>query len=117
MKKNEEDEPREDEVHKNHIISQKKIREFLESHPEHARVGEALRAWYRTATEAQWTSFGKVRETYGSADQVGKFVVFNIAGNKVRLVAVIRYNLKPRLIYIKYVLTHEEYDDGDWKKD
>jgi mRNA interferase HigB len=102
---------------KNHVISRRKIEEFLDAHPEHARVGAALRSWYKTAVEAQWTNFGKVRETYGSADAVGKLVVFNIAGNKVRLVTEIRYSLKPRRIYIRYVLTHAEYDQGDWKEE
>ena len=69
--------------------------------------------WYRTAEKAEWSNFAKVRETYGSADAVGDYVVFNISGNKIRLVAEIQYNLKPRLIYIRHVLTHAEYDDID----
>ena len=101
--------------HKNRVISRKRILDFLEAHPEYEATRGALLTWYRNATKAPWTNFGKVRETYGSADQVGRHVVFNIAGNKVRLVAEIRYSLKPRLIYIRHVLTHAEYDELDLK--
>jgi len=48
------------------------------------------------------------------ADQVGKLTVFNIGGNKVRLIAAIHYNRQK--IYIRAVLTHSEYDEGKWKE-
>jgi mRNA interferase HigB len=51
---------------------------------------------------------------FSSADQVGKFTVFNIGGNKVRLIAAIHYNRKK--VYIRAVLTHEEYDENKWKE-
>ncbi len=101
--------------YKNRVISRRKFREFVAAHPEHANVLPALKAWHREAVRAPWTNFASVRETFGSADQVGRYVVFNIAGNKVRLVALIFYGTKPRLVFIKYVLTHREYDKGDWK--
>ena len=101
--------------YKNHIISVKRIREFLEAHPEHARSKNALMSWYKTARKADWTNFAAVRETFRNADKVGDHVVFNIGGNKIRLVARIRYNLKPRVIYILRVLTHAEYDEVDLK--
>ena len=47
---------------------------------------------------------------------MGRLVVFNIAGNKGRLIALILYNTKPRRIYIRQILTHREYDRGDWKE-
>lgn len=47
------------------------------------------------------------------ADKVGKFTVFNVGGNKVRLIAAIHYNRGK--IYIRHVLTHREYDKGAWK--
>lgn len=99
---------------KNHVISRKKIREFLEAHPEHAKSQVALMGWYKTALKAPWSNFADVRLTFGGADVVGDYVVFNIAGNKVRLVAEIRYRLKPRKIYIRQILTHTEYDDFDF---
>jgi mRNA interferase HigB len=48
------------------------------------------------------------------ADQVGKFTVFNLGGNKVRLIAAIHYYRNK--IYIRYVLTHQDYDAGRWKE-
>jgi mRNA interferase HigB len=102
-------------AHRNWIISRRKFREFIEAHPEHAGVMKALMGWRREALRAEWTSFAAVRETFGDASKVGRYVVFNIAGNKVRLVALIFYNTKPRRIFIKHILTHREYDKGDWK--
>jgi len=51
---------------------------------------------------------------FPSADQVGHLTVFNIGGNKARLVAAIHYNRHK--IYIRAVLTHDEYDRGKWKE-
>jgi mRNA interferase HigB len=102
------------EVFKNRVISRRKFREFVMAHPERANVMKALMGWYQ-AVRGQWKDFAAVRESYGSADQVGEYVVFNIAGNKVRLVTLILYNTKPRRIYIFQVLTHREYDKGNWK--
>ena len=53
-------------------------------------------------------------EVFPQADQVGKFTVFNLGGNKVRLIAAIHYNRNK--IYIRYVLTHQDYDAGKWKE-
>jgi mRNA interferase HigB len=101
---------------RNRVISRRAIREFLDAHPGLASSREALMTWYKTARTAPWTNFAKVRETYPGADAVGKLVVFNIAGNKIRLIALIKYETKPRRIYIRHVLTHREYDRGDWKE-
>lgn len=57
-------------------------------------------------------SRGPVR--FSHADKVGKFTVFNIAGNKARLIAAIHYNRGK--VYIRHILTHGEYDKGAWKK-
>jgi len=51
---------------------------------------------------------------FSSADKVGKLTVFNIGGNKVRIIAAIHYNRK--IVYIRAVLTHKEYDTEIWKK-
>lgn len=99
--------------HRNHIIAYKRIAEFLETHPGYEKCRDPLNAWYDVATEARWTNFARVRETYSHASQVGRYVIFNIAGNKIRLVTEIRYNLKPRIIYLRHVLTHPEYDALD----
>lgn len=59
-------------------------------------------------------SFAELRAVFPSADQVGKLTVFNVGGNKVRLVAAIHYNRQK--CYIRAVLTHADYDEGRWKE-
>ena len=70
---------------------------------------EALDHWYNAA-QGQVCSFSDLRATFGNADRVEKFVVFNIGGNKYRLIAQIYYN--DAVILIRHVLTHKEYDKG-----
>lgn len=57
-------------------------------------------------------SFSDLRKSFPSADQVGRLTVFNIGGNKYRLIAFMVY-AKNR-IYIREILTHKEYDKGKW---
>jgi mRNA interferase HigB len=102
--------------HRFRLISKKKFVSFLEAHPEHLAAKATFDLWRKTIINANWTCFADVRETFGTASQVGKFVVFNVGGNKFRLITEIRYNLKPRHIYLRHVLTHEEYDREKWKE-
>lgn len=94
------------------IISKKKLREFWTEHP---RAKAALEVWYQVVRHAEWETFADVRETLASADQYGKFTIFNIGGNKYRLVAVIHFNRG--VLYVRHVLTHAEYDEEKWKDD
>ena len=64
--------------------------------------------------KSRFANFPKLRETFPHADPVGKFTVFNIGGNKARLIAAVHYNRNK--IYIRHVLTHKEYDTGKWKE-
>lgn len=93
------------------IISRKALRDFWEGVP---GAKTPLSAWYKTVSHASWESFAEVRRTYGTADQVGKLVVFNVGGDKYRLVASIHYNTG--VVYVRRVMTHAEYDRGDWKE-
>jgi mRNA interferase HigB len=61
-----------------------------------------------------FASIEQVREFFPTADKVGKLTVFNIGGNKARLIAAIHYNR--RKVYIRAILTHKEYDEGKWKE-
>ena len=69
------------------------------------------KAWYAIAKEADWGNFAEVKEQYRSASAVGDRVVFNIAGNKYRMVAWINFEF--RIIYVRFVGTHREYDEVD----
>jgi mRNA interferase HigB len=94
-----------------HIISRKRLNEFAEKHSE---TTLSLARWYRLAKTTDFANVAALREVFPSADQIGKLTVFNIGGNKVRLIAAIHYNRKR--IYIRAVLTHKEYDEQRWKK-
>ena len=94
-----------------HIISRKALRAFADKHKD---AETPLDDWYRTVRRANWNSIMDVRSTYPHADAVGEFTVFNIGGNKYRLATNIQY--RSRRIYIRHVMTHEEYSRGDWKK-
>lgn len=95
-----------------HVISRKKIREFLAAHPSADPI--SLDRWYKTAKKARWNHFADVRSDFPSADLVGDLVVFNVGGNKYRLIAEIKYRYQE--VYLRHVLTHAEYDKGRWKK-
>jgi mRNA interferase HigB len=95
-----------------HVISKKKLREFWGIHP---RAKASLEAWHQTAKHAEWAHFADVKRMFSTADVVGRFVVFNIGGNKYRLIAAIHFNRGK--LFIRHVLTHAEYDEGKWKVD
>lgn len=65
-------------------------------------------------SKGSFNSFHVIKQTFGAADQVGKFTVFDIGGNKYRLIAAIHYNRG--IVYIRHVLTHADYDLGKWKE-
>lgn len=94
-----------------HIISRKALLEFGETEKQ---AVVPLDNWYRTAKKAVWKNLIEVQDNYPHADLVGKCTVFNIGGNKYRLITKIEY-LK-QAIYIKSVLTHVEYDKDSWKE-
>jgi mRNA interferase HigB len=79
----------------------------------HQDVAPALDAWYRIVKKAQWTCLADVRKDYPHADAVGRCTVFNIKGNRYRLIVAIHYD--GQRIYIRHVLTHAEYDREGWK--
>jgi mRNA interferase HigB len=93
------------------IISEKRLKEFGDAHPD---AQGSLRGWRQIVRQARWQNFAELRAIYPSADQVGKCTVFNIGGNNYRLVAAIHYDRG--IVYIRNVLTHAEYDREKWKK-
>lgn len=94
------------------VISRKKLKQAASAH---AEVTSSLDAWYRIAKKAEWKSLADVRITWSSADIFGNCTIFNIKGNKYRLIAWINYQTKK--IFIPRVLTHAEYTKGEWKND
>jgi mRNA interferase HigB len=93
-----------------HVISQTELREAWTLYPE---LEKPLRSWNKIAAKTRWECFADVRTTFRHADQIGKFAVFNILGNRYRLICVIHYNRSK--VFIRHLLTHAEYDRGRWK--
>ena len=94
-----------------HVITRKRLNEFAGTHPE---ARSSLAHWYRLVKRNNFSNFAHLRETFPAADHVGKLTVFNIGGNKVRLIAAIHYNRGK--IYIRAVLAHAEYDEQRWRE-
>jgi mRNA interferase HigB len=88
------------------IIARSKLRAFWEKHSDSA---QPLKAWFGEAKRASRKSPNEVKEHYSSASILHKQrVVFNISGNKYRL--VLRVNYGTQIAYIRFIGTHEEYD-------
>ncbi len=88
------------------IIARSAITEFCTIHPD---AGDGLLAWYIKTIESDWESFSDVKVTFNSVDYVGNDrFVFNIRGNRYRLVAMIFFNV--RTVYIRFIGTHGAYD-------
>jgi mRNA interferase HigB len=91
------------------VIAKRALREFWQSHPD---ARGPLEAWHREAMKADWRSPQAIKAQYRNASIVkGKRVVFNIAGNKYRLVVKINYDYG--IAYVRFVGTHTEYDGVD----
>ena len=93
-----------------HVISRKKLREFWTVHHD---AEKPLAEWFKAASKAEWRKFSDVRAYYAQADLVNDFIVFNIGGNKYRLIIDIDYD--DQVILVRHVLTHKEYDKGNGK--
>jgi len=93
-----------------HLLSRDALKEAGRNH---ADLEKPLDVWYRVAKKAEWKSLADVRRTYPHADAVGKYTVINIKGNDYRLIVEINY--RTGRIFIRHVLTHQEYDRGKWK--
>ena len=94
-----------------HVITRKRLNEFADKQPS---TRSALSHWYRLMKNGAFRTLAQLRETFPSADLVGHLTVFNIGGNKVRLIAALHYNRQK--VYIRAVLTHAEYNTGAWKE-
>ena len=97
------------------VITRKRLRAFAQNHPDAAG---ALQKWYRLVREAQWENLLDVRRVYPHADMVtvgsgNSVTVFNICGNKYRLITAIHYNRQR--VYILVLLRHAEYSKNFWK--
>ena len=92
------------------VISNSALRAFTASHP----LAEApLQGWRRVIEKNRFSNWAGLKAVFNMVDKVGELAVFDIGGNKYRLIAYIRF--AKQIVYIKAVLTHREYDKGAWK--
>lgn len=95
------------------VISRRTLREHWEK-PGRGDSEAPLTDWYNIVRRADWSDTATVKRQFRSASFVGDRIVFDIAGNKHRLVVGIDYRY--RTTYVKWIGTHDEYDDIDVRK-
>jgi mRNA interferase HigB len=94
------------------VIALRTIKRFIESRPEYADARESTLAWYRQVVKADWGAPADVKREIGNASILkdGR-VAFNVAGNKYRIVVWINYPY--RVVYVRFIGTHRQYDRID----
>jgi mRNA interferase HigB len=93
------------------VIGRDLIQLFARKHPDSR---SSLKSWTQLVESNSFNHLVELKKTFGSADQVRPYTVFNISGNKYRLIAIVDYALQS--VSIECVLTHSEYDEGRWRK-
>lgn len=97
------------------VIALKSLRDFWEKHES---AQSPLKEWYAKTVAARWEHLMDTRRTFPHADQVivasgGLTTVFNIGGNRFRLITAVHYNTSK--VFVLRVLTHADYEKGTWK--
>ncbi|AEG31309.1 type II toxin-antitoxin system HigB family toxin [Thiomicrospira cyclica] len=92
------------------IISNRALVEFAQTHPQAQSV---LQGWRQVIEKNSFANWAQLKKTFNSVDKVADLAVFDVGGNKYRIIAYIRF--EKQILYIKAVLTHSEYDKGAWK--
>jgi mRNA interferase HigB len=87
------------------VISKKRLLEFWQSHP---MAEIPLRNWFKLLSQVEPTNFAELKELFGSVDLVKDYIIFDIGGNKFRIIAIVYFESK--LVLIRHVFTHEEYN-------
>ena len=94
------------------VIAKRPLVQFWTKHPEAERP---FRSWLTLCRSKNFENFAQLKQTFRTVDKVGRFVVFDIGGNKFRLIVVVHVNRKR--IYVRAVLTHEDYDHDQWSNE
>ena len=93
-----------------HVITKRRI---VEAKHKHRNCVTALDGWFKVVEKNTFANFSDLKKTFNSIDKVGDLFVFDIGGNKLRLIASIHFNRQK--LYIRHILTHAEYDDDKWR--
>ncbi len=94
-----------------HLISRKALQRFWRQYPDSKN---SLSRWFKAMQKSTFGNFNELRAAFPAADKVGDLIVFNISGNKYRLIVSIHFNRGK--VYIRNILTHRKYNKGDWKQ-
>lgn len=94
-----------------HIITKRRIEEAKNLFPDCA---SALEGWKKVMKSNNFNCFSDLKSSFNAVDKVGELFVFNIGGNKLRLIASVHFNRNK--VYIRHILTHKAYDKGLWRK-
>ncbi len=90
-------------------------RTLVEFYDKHADAKSAIEEWYKRTTKASWEMFADVKRDFNSVDSVGnQRYLFNIKGKDYRLVAIVQFRIK--MVYIRFIGTHKEYDKIECSK-
>jgi mRNA interferase HigB len=95
-----------------HLISAGKLKQAASKYPD---ASKAIQAFCKIIKQAQWQNLLEVQTAYRDTEAVGNFTIFNIKGNKYRLILDIDYY--EQVAYFKYFLTHAQYNREKWKND
>jgi mRNA interferase HigB len=90
------------------VISNKALTDFSALHP---LASDSLQAWRKIVEARPFSHFAEVKATFNTVDRVGLYYVFDIGGNKYRIVAAIHFDQQK--LFVRHVFTHKEYDK--WK--
>ena len=99
------------------IISERKLRDFWNAAEGNERLSreKVLRGWISIVREANWNSFAEIRSTFNHSDVYGGCTIFDVGGNRYRVIAKVAFGIK--VVFIREVLTHAEYDENKWRSD
>ncbi len=98
------------------VIAKSHLRRFWDSRRDDSAIARRdLSTWFKMAEVAEWAHFGAIRQSFGSADQVGNCVVFDVGNNRFRLIGRVFYATGK--LYILKVMDHRQYDKGHWIDD
>ena len=87
------------------LISNKALRDFAKRYPD---ADMSLQGWRRIVERSRLRNFAELKRAFNAVDKVRDYFVFNIAGNHYRLIAAIHFNTQ--ILYLRWVMTHAEYD-------
>jgi len=96
------------------VITERRIREFWRSEKglEKTIREKAMREWMRIVKLADWQNFSDLKNTFNHADVYKNCTIFDVGGNKYRIIAKVQY--RKHIVFIRFVLTHSEYNEKKW---